>query len=273
MRPAISQICTLNSTFEDDLKGYSEATGAAVEFWLTKLENHLQTHTVEQVREACSERNLAVAAAAYQGGLLLTQGAAREAAWEQFSQRLGLCAALGVPTLIITADFLGPFEHADIERAQQSLHQAAVMAHPHGVRLAVEFQARNTFLNNLQTAVGFVESIGAPNVGLCLDVFHYHCGPSKTEDLGLLRRENLFHVQFSDIADVPREIATDSDRILPGDGDINWPVIVQRLRDIEYEGFVSLEMQNPALWGIAARQVGEIGLTALRMILGQNSGG
>lgn len=272
MKPAISQICTLNSSFEEDLKGYSEATGAAIEFWLTKLEQQLRTQSITDIREACSSRNLVPAAAAYQGGLLLSQGAAREEAWKQFQSRLAICAALAVPTLIVSADFLGPFQHSDIAQAQQSLLEAAREAAPHGVRLALEFRARDTFLNNLQTAVGFVESIGEPNVGLCLDTFQYYCGPSKTEDLGLLRKQNLFHVQFCDLADCPREIATDADRIMPGDGDFAWPVIVQRLREIQYDGFVSLELHNPALWHIPARQVGEIGLTALRVVLGQNSG-
>ena len=41
-------------------------------------------------------------------------------------------------------------------------------------------------------------------------VFHYYVGPSKPDDLGLLRRENLFHVQLCDVADVPRELAADA---------------------------------------------------------------
>ena len=107
-------------------------------------------------------------------------------------------------------------------------------------------------------------------MGICLDLFHFHVGPSKTEDLGLLNASNLFHVQLSDLADCPREIATDADRIIPGDGDIPLGSLVQRLRDIQYPGFVSLELANATFWKIPARQIGEIGLTALRMALGQN---
>ncbi len=270
MQPAISQLCTLNSTFEDDLKGYADATGAAVEFWLTKLEDYLQTHTVEDVRQLCSERDLKLAAATYHGGLLLAQGDARRESWAQFERRLDLCRDVGIPTLIITPDFLGPFSNTDIERAQVSLKQAGQAATQRGVRLALEFQSRGTFLNNLQTAAGFVESIQEPSVGLCLDSFHFYVGSSKTEDLGLLHAGNLFHVQLSDLADCPREIATDADRIIPGDGDVPLKLIVNRLREINYTGFVSLEVANAMFWGIPARQFGEIGLTALRIALGQN---
>ena len=124
MQPAISQLCTLNSLFEDDLKGYADATGAAVEFWLTKLETYLQTHTTEEVVAFCSDRELHLAAATYHGGLLLSQGDARRENWSQFERRLELCRAVGIPTLILTPDFLGPFSQTDIERAQVTLKQA-----------------------------------------------------------------------------------------------------------------------------------------------------
>src|SRR6185295_18833872 len=102
----------------------------------------------------------------------------------------------------------------------------------------------------------------------CLDAFHYYVGPSKPDDLGLLRRENLFHVQLSDVADVPREFATDSQRILPGDGDIPLTPLVDRLREIQYDGYVSVELLNPQIWQIPPRQFGEIAMTALRKVLG-----
>jgi len=268
MLPAISQVCTLSSSFEDDLNGYADAAGTAIELWLTKLEEFLETHSVEEVRHLATERNLHLAAASFQGGLLVAQGEARRAAWEQFTRRLDLCAVLGIPTLIVVPDFLGPFGMQDIERAQISLKQAGEAALQRGVRLAVEFQAKATFLNNLESAVSFTQSIEQPNVGICLDLFHYYMGPSKFEDLAYLGRENLFHVQVCDVADRPRELASDSDRIMPGDGDFRLQPIFDRLREIGYEGYVSLELLNPTLWRIPARQVGEIGLTALRMALG-----
>ena len=60
---------------------------------------------------------------------------------------------------------------------------------------------------------------GEPNVGVCLDVFHYYKGPSKPEDLDRLTAKNLAHVQLCDVAGVPRELMTDADRVFPGEGD------------------------------------------------------
>lgn len=272
MLPAISQVCSLSSSFEDDIDGYADAAGSAIELWLTKLEEYLKTHAPAEVKSRTADRGLTLAAASFQGGLLLSQGDARRAAWSQFEQRLDLCAELGVPTLVVTADFLGPFGHTEIERAQVSLAQAAEAAAKRRVKLALEFHAKEMFLNNLETAVMFVQSVGQPNAGICLDLFHYYMGPSKFEDLAWLTPENLFHVQVCDVADRPRELATDADRIMPGDGDFRLGPLFDHLRQIGYAGYVSLELMNPLLWQVGARQVGEIGLTALRVALGQAKG-
>ena len=269
MLPCISQVCSLGSSFEDDIDGYADAAGSAIELWLTKLEDYLATHSPAEVRERAADRGLKLAAASFQGGLLISQGEARKIAWDQFQRRLELCAELAVPVLVVAADFLGPFSQVDIERAQVSLRQAGEAAEHHQVKIALEFQARNTFVNNLETAAMLVESVAHPHVGICLDLFHFFVGPSKFDDLGLLSPQNLFHVQVSDVADRPRELATDADRIIPGDGDFRLPPVIEYLRQIGYKGAVSLELLNPLFWQIAARQVGEIGLTALRVVLGQ----
>jgi sugar phosphate isomerase/epimerase len=272
MFACISQVCSLGGSFEDDIDGYADAAGSAVELWLTKLEEYLATHTTEEVVSRAADRGVKLAAAAFQGGLLVSQGEARRVAWEQFERRLVLCAELHVPVLVVVADFLGPFGQVDIERAQVSLRQAGEYGARHGVRIALEFQAKNSFVNNLETAVMLVQSAGHPSMGICLDLFHFFVGPSKFHDLGLLTTENLFHVQVADVADRPRELATDADRILPGDGDFALQPVFDHLRQIGYSGAVSLELLNPQFWQIPARQVGEIGLTALRVALGQAEG-
>jgi 2-keto-myo-inositol isomerase len=156
----------------------------------------------------------------------------------------------------------------DLERAVVSLAQAAQWAAGFDVTLALEFRGKNTFCASLDTALALVAQCGEPNVGVCFDVFHYYTGPSKFEDLALLTRDRLAHVQLSDLAGMPRELASDGDRILPGDGDFQLQPILDHFRAIGYDGWVSLELMNSTLWQANATQVAEIGFTALRKVLG-----
>lgn len=271
MRSTLSQVCSLNSNFEQDVEDYAAGQCTSIELWLTKLEGFLQSHDLQETRDLFETHGIHPRVASFQGGLLTSQADAREAAWELFRTRLAICRDLAIETLVVACDAHGRLSQQDLERVQFSLRAVAESAQEFGVRAALEFNATAAIGNNLQTAVSLVQEVASSHLGVCLDAFHYYIGPSKPEDLQLLTKENLFHVQLCDIADTPRELAADANRILPGEGDIALAPIVERLCEIQYEGCVSIELMNPQIWQIPPRQFGEIALTALRRLLGQSS--
>jgi sugar phosphate isomerase/epimerase len=268
MKPCISEATTMPATFAEDVAAYAGAGCTAMEVWLTKLENHLEQHSLAETRQLLDAQGMVLAAASYQGGLLLSQGEQRRAHFDHFRRRLDLCQHLGIPTLLVPADFAATVDQMAVDRALVSLTQAAQWAAGCGVRLALEFRGRAVFCASLDTALALVARCGEPNVGVAFDVFHYYTGPSKLEDLRLLTPANLAFVQLCDVAGVPRELATDADRVLPGEGDFQLRPIVEQLRAIGYDGWVSLELLNPTLWQVKASSVAELGLAALRRVLG-----
>lgn len=273
MKPCLSQVCSLSSSFETDVEDYAAGQCFAIEAWFTKVENYLQSHSIAELQALLTEHGVTLPVASLQGGLLASQGEQRKAAWGLFERRLGLCQELAIETMVLACDVPAPLVQSDIERVQVSLVQAAQAAGRSGVRLALEFQVGSALGNNLQTAAALVNEVASPHLGICLDAMHFFNGPSKTEDLGLLHRGNLFHVQLCDVADAPRELASDSQRILPGDGDFPLAVIIEHLKRVDYRGHVSVELMNPQIWQIPSRSFGEIALTALRKVLGQASMG
>ena len=267
MIPTLSQICCLNSPFDRDLEDFAGAGCESVEVWLTKLETYLETHALKDVRYWLEKTRLKLAVASFQGGLLASQGEQRREAWELFGRRLDLCRELEIGMIVVACDVPQPLSQQTVERVQVSLVQVAQEAGRRGLRAALEFQANSSFGNNLQTAAALVAEVGSPHLGLCFDAFHWHVGPSKTEDLGYLTAANLFHVQLCDLADTPRELAKDSHRILPGEGDIHLAPLIAHLRAIDYRGCVSIELMNPQLWKVPALQLADAGLAALRRLL------
>jgi sugar phosphate isomerase/epimerase len=154
-----------------------------------------------------------------------------------------------------------------MERAVVSLKQAAQWAAGFGVRLALEFRGSDTFCSSLDTALLLTRHCGEPNVGINFDLFHYYKGPSKLEDLDLLTKDDLAFVQLCDVAGLPRELMTDSDRVLPGDGDFQFSPILDRLRNVGYDGWVSLELLNPVLWQSNPTHLLELGLSSLKRVM------
>jgi len=267
MTPCISQATTLPGSFADDAEHYPAAGCRVVEVWLTKLEQHLEHVSAADTRKALADRGISLPAAAYQGGLLLSQGEQRKAHFDHFRRRLDLCQAFGIPTLVLLADFAQKIDPQALGRAVVSLAQAAQWAAGFGVRLALEFRGTDTFCSCLDTALTLIAECREPNVGVCLDVFHYYKGPSKPEDLDRLTPANLFHVQVCDVAGVPRELMTDADRVLPGDGDFRLGPLVRRLKEIGYAGAVSVEVMNPELWRADPKQVIGLGMQAVERLL------
>jgi 2-keto-myo-inositol isomerase len=269
MNLCISQATVLSNPFEADPDIFSRGGWTAVEIWLTKLETYLQSHSLAEARALWQATAIKPEAAAAQGGLLLSQGAERAAHWDHFRRRLELLAELSVPTLIVTPDFARQVDADDFPRAADALAQAAALAATFDVRLALEFQKASPLCACLETAVALVAQADALNLGVCFDVFHYYTGPSKLEDLASVPPRYIAWVQLCDISGTPREVAGDSDRIFPGEGDFQLEPIVEYLGRLGYEGSVSLEVTNPHLWRVAPDRVADLGYQALRRVLGK----
>jgi sugar phosphate isomerase/epimerase len=271
MKPCISETSTMPASFMEDVDAYAAAGCNALEVWFTKLETALETQPAADLRKRVEDKQITLAAASYQGGLLLSQGEQRRAHFDHFKRRLDLCQFFGIGTMLVVADFSQRVENVDLERAIVSLKQAAQWAAGFNVRLALEFRGSNSFCSSLDTALGLIAHAGEPNLGVNLDVFQYYKGPSKFEDLDQLTPDNLAFVQLSDVSGVPREQMTDSDRILPGDGDFQLTLIVNKLTQIGYQGWVSLELWNPVIWQGPPQQVAEFGWAALQRLLGNGN--
>ncbi len=267
MMLAISQATTLSTPFAEDVENYPAGGCTAMELWLTKLEKHLKEVSVDNTRKALADRGIQLVAASYQGGLLLSQGEQRQAHFDHFKRRLDLCQSFQIPILIVVADFASQPDATAVSRAVGSLAQAAQWAAAFGVKLALEFRGTDSFCSSLDTALNLIEQCREANVGICFDMFHFYKGPSKHEDLDRLTATNLFHVHVSDVAGVPRELMTDSDRVLPGDGDFHYRPLIRRLKDIDYRGAISLEVFNPVLWQMKPTQVIELGMAALQRLV------
>ncbi len=268
MKPCISQATTLKNPFEADPPIYSRNGWTNVEIWLTKLETFLRDHSLAEARSTLESEGIRPVAAASQGGLLLSRGAERESHWKHFANRLSILAELAVPLLVVTPDFIAQPIADDYLRAAASLGEASELAATFGVRLALEFQKTSPFCSCLETAIALIEQSGAPGAGVCLDVFHFFTGPSKTEDLAQLTPQTLAWVHASDLIGTPREVAADSDRILPGEGDFPLGPIIERLGQIGYDGHVSLEVLNPHLWQVDPDRLANLGRQALLRVLG-----
>jgi 2-keto-myo-inositol isomerase len=63
------------------------------------------------------------------------------------------------------------------------------------------------------------------------------------------------HVHLNDMPDIPADLAhRDFDRVLPGEGVLDLQEIISALETSGYEGYFCIELFNPDLWALPARE-------------------
>ncbi len=269
MLPVLSQATILPHPLAVDLDACVKGGVRAVELWLTKVEEHLKLHSPEIISKMYRDSGITLVAASYQGGLLGVEPQARKSHLDHFKRRLDLCQALAVPVITLLPALVGKAEARNMPEMVEQLAQAADWADAYGLKVALSFRTESPLPNNLQTALALVEAADRHNLGVALDCLPFFIGPSKTEDLGWITPGRLLIVRVCDLAGGVRELTTDADTVLPGEGDLPLTALIDHLRKKDYTGPVSVELFNPRLWQVKPSQVAELAWSSVLRLLGQ----
>jgi len=132
---------------------------------------------------------------------------------------------------------------------KQRFTESAEILARHGVRLALEFlgplhlrKAKpHEFIWRMNDMLAFAKECGS-NVGLLLDVWHWHHAGATTDDIIKAGRDRIVHVHFNDAPDLPPDQIRDDQRLLPGEGVINLVGALQALQKIGYTDALSVEV-------------------------------
>jgi sugar phosphate isomerase/epimerase len=86
------------------------------------------------------------------------------------------------------------------------------------------------YLNSVADNLWILRQVAHPNAGLLPDTFHMSIEERSIPDALRAAGDQVRHVHFGD-----------NNRLLPGDGSLDWVAIFTALRDIGYDGAVNLE--------------------------------
>lgn len=113
----------------------------------------------------------------------------------------------------------------------------------YGVTIAIEPLNRfeTYFLNTAQDAALLCDQIGHPNVGVLFDTFHANIEEKDIAQGYRTVAKHLKHVH-----------TCENDRGIPGTGHVEWKSVFQALRDIHYDGWLTIESFGFALGELSA---------------------
>lgn len=173
----------------------------------------------------------------------------REAAYRHMRSVIDCCAAVGAPLLCGPHQVaLGVFTgrgptQAEWDRSVEHLRRVADYAAQAGVTLAEEVVNRFELyhVNTLDEGIRLVDEIHHPNCRLHFDTFHAHIEERDPADAIRRAGGRIAHVHISE-----------NDRGVPGTGSIPWDATFNALRDIDYNGWLTVEAFGNSLPNLVA---------------------
>ena len=168
----------------------------------------------------------------------------------KFAQVLQRCGVTRLGSSIVP--FHDELSYADNFRQHvERIGAVARMLGDHGIRFGLEYCAtptlrrgsRHEFIHSLPQLRELIAAIGAPNLGLVLDSWHWWMSGSPAAELASLRLDEIVGVDLNDAPlGVPQSELLDRQRELPGaTGVIDPGQFLGALRRLGYEGPVRAE--------------------------------
>jgi hydroxypyruvate isomerase len=229
------------SPFLDRILLAAEQGFDAVEFW------NWDNKDMKGIKAAAAAAGIAVAVFQSNRGGTMINPAHRDSFLAGIRESLTMANEMGATRLFLLTDELGEdrgvrFKFPEIpwETQRQSvlgcLKELAPLAEKAGVTLVLEplntyVDHAGYFLNHSSMGLELVRAVGSPNIRLLYDVYHMQIMegnliPTLTGNL-----DAIGHVH---IADTPG-------RHEPGTGEINYAVLLRKLREADYQGYVGCE--------------------------------
>ena len=162
-----------------------------------------------------------------------------------------MSAALGCRVLLACSS-TSVHASSDVATLARDLRKLAMLALPHGIRVAYEALSWGRSVNRFSQAWQIVDEANCPNLGIGLDSFHIFAAKDDLNDLDRIDPRKIYLVQLSDFMwqETPtfeeRMTTARTFRVFPGEGvhSTELASLVVALDRLGYRGDYSFEVFN-----------------------------
>lgn len=246
----------------DKIRIAGEVGYAAIELWHDDIESYVATGgKLTDIRKALADAGLALPTTIYLPGWCDTTGPKHEAALELVKRRMVVSAELG-SAHIISCPALGK---VDVALAARNYRELVELGLSFGVKASMEYLGFVEQINTIEAALEIMTLSGHPQATIIIDPFHNFRGGGAFSSISKLRGEQIAISHFNDTpAFPPRLEQHDHSRVLPGEGHLDLREWCDRLKQVGYSGYLSLELFREDLWARDPREVAQLGLEKMR---------
>ena len=220
--------------------------------------------TNDQVIALVRESGMKVAVLGTEYGIIFSKGDESRRLFGVLEETCRNAKALGCEMLMVA-----PGQNSGtVKEAAANFRAAGEVVGAHGLRIALEFNSVHDVINSLEVGREIVALADHKSAGLLLDAYHMERSGSGGRGFEDVSREEIFTFQFSDVpAGPPPAVARPTDRLIPGEGRVRWNEVFSLLKEKGYDGYLSYEAPNPALWARPPLEVAREAAAAARRLL------
>jgi sugar phosphate isomerase/epimerase len=241
---AMHQTTSAPAGFRASLEGYARVGFRHVELTALLVEEFVAREGLPAARRLLADLDLKPVSCGSVTGLA-EPNAGRTKALDDLKRKAALAADLGVDRFVCPCGASGKFTSDDYKQGIDNLREAGDIVKPYGMTAMLEFMRSASFIGTLPTSLKMTRTAAHPNVRPMLDCYHFWAGLSKFEDLDLIRDGEILHVHFQDVPDIPREQLDNGTREIPGEGVSPLVRILEKLKQKNYRGPLSVELFYP----------------------------
>ena len=245
MTLSMHQFTSARAGYRKSLEGWAKAGIRNVEPAAGLLDDYLKTDTLASAKRVLTDNGLKIVSGAIGVTGLWEPNPNFSTNLEAFKKRCEQFAELGAPLVYSPCATSAKFAPDDYLKSLENIRQVAEVARQFKLKVAAEFVRNSTFLASLPTALRLHREASHPNFGVLFDCYHFWSGPSKFEDLDLIKPGEIIHAHLNDTQNLPRELLDLQSRVIPGDGVAPLAKILRKLADKGYVGPISVELFLP----------------------------
>ncbi len=257
---------TLETTsFADALRIARDTGWNAVEIRRSDVKQCYQAGmSRDDVIRLIRESGIAVAVMGTEYGLVFAEGDERKRLLAVLDETCVIAKAVGCD-MVMTATGQAS---GTLDTATANMCAAGDVVAAHDLRIAWEYSSAHQTMNRLEIARELHARVAHPAFGLLLDTYHLERSGAGGRGFADVPGDHIFAVQYSDVPPTaPPGMLRPTDRLAPGQGSVRWPEVFALLAEKNYQGVLSYEAPNPALWARPAAEAAREGLMATRALL------
>lgn len=260
---AVANTGTSKLGLEEEVQALAKAGWENVELDLNRSKEYLKDHTLNQLEKLYAEAGLTIVAGydstPERPGVFFTKGEEWERYYNDYLRpQILLCERLGCKAYVVT-DQVPQYAYVGwVPNAVQNLRRLADFTDDRGMKTIVEF-------NYTREAANLMDMVNRPDVGWCVDTSEYVRCNGMLTNFQFVDFSRLSMLRLSDVArDYDMFTMTEDDKLLPGEGCLPLEEWTEIINKSGFDGYVVLDVDNPALREMSSVVAAEKGLLSLK---------